>query len=84
MCNLYNPSALPATDCYWLMRQWQSRIKQERPFVKEKDISNWCNWLIAKWRHNMTGVEYAVKKLGNSIGAQRTFEEENAELRDAV
>lgn len=84
MCNTWNSSQLATTDCYWLMRQWQSRVKQDRPFIKMNSKSNWCNWLLARWRLNTKGVNLAVRNLGNAITAIRTFEDENAELTEAV
>lgn len=85
MCHRFNPSTLPMVDCYWLMRQWASRIKQERPVVKESELKGMLTrWWIARWRLNTAGVNLAVHNLGNAIMAYRTFEEENAELREAV
>lgn len=68
-------SRSPVTDCYWLMKQWHSRIKQDRPYINELNLKQkLCRWHIARWRLNMDRSELAVKQLGNSIMTMRVFQ----------
>lgn len=76
MCHAYNASALSTTDAYWLLRQWRTRVIQERPMVTEKDLrAMLTRWWVQRWRDNLQRSSYAVKILGNSISTVRSFQD---------
>lgn len=84
MCSSWQSSTLAVTDAYWLMRQWRSRVKQERPIVTEMQLKKMlCRWHIARWRRNMDNSQIAITKLSNAIVTHRIFHEE-AKIREVA
>lgn len=73
----WNKSELTATDCYWLMMQWHSRVRQDQPFIaKRQSQPVWSAWKVVRWKFNMERSNYAVKILQNAIMQSRLrFEE---------